>query len=144
MHLNPTVSCLRDFLRFNYLTGNQVAQQIGVRDTTLYSWLPGKSRPRSAERIMTFLDSMPAERGGIMPTGYEYQEYKNWRGISKPRRCPFSKKAKGEIRKVRGGYQGYALFAAKPRETRLSILVSARRRIRIPYRLPSRFFASVF
>jgi len=31
-----------------------------------------------------------------MPTGYEYQEYKNWRGISKPRRCPFCKKAKGE------------------------------------------------
>lgn len=113
MHLNPTVSCLRDFPRFNYLTGNQVAQQIGVRDTTLYSWLPGKSRPRSDERIMAFLDSMPAERGGIMPTGYEYQEYKNWRGISKPRRCPFCKKAKGEIRKVRGGYQGVCPIRCK-------------------------------
>ena len=26
----------------------------------------------------------PAERSGIMPTGYEYREYKNWRGIPKP------------------------------------------------------------
>src|SRR5258708_5481070 len=38
---------------------------------------------------------------------YEYREYKNWRGIPKPRRCPFCKQAKGEIRKVRGGFQGY-------------------------------------
>jgi hypothetical protein len=35
-----------------------------------------------------------------MPTGYEYREYKNWRGIPKPRRCPFCKQAKGEIRKI--------------------------------------------
>ncbi len=41
-----------------------------------------------------------AERSGFMPTGYEYREYKNWRGIAKPRRCPFCKQAKGEIRKT--------------------------------------------
>ena len=40
-----------------------------------------------------------------MPTGYEYREYKNWRGIPKPRRCPFCK-VKGEIRKGRKGFQG--------------------------------------
>jgi hypothetical protein len=102
------VDRLREFLRFNYVTGNQVARWIGVRDTTLYSWLQGTSRPRSAgaARIIVFLDSMPAERKGIMPTGYEYREYKNWRGIPKPRRCPFCKQAKGEIQKTRGGYQG--------------------------------------
>jgi hypothetical protein len=49
---------------------------------------------------------MPAEEPGIAATGYEYREYKNWRDIPKPRRCPFSKQAKGEIRKIRGGFQG--------------------------------------
>jgi len=49
---------------------------------------------------------MPAERSGITPTGYQYREYKNWRGIPKPRRCPFCKQSKGEIRKVKGTYQG--------------------------------------
>ena len=54
-----------------------------------------------------FLKSIPAESGsGITPTGYEYREYKNWRGIPKPRRCPFCKKEKGEIRKSRGGFLG--------------------------------------
>ena len=105
---DAAVERLREFLRLNYVTGNQVAQRIGVNDTTLYSWLRGESKPRSAvaARIIAFLDSLPAERAGVKPTGYEYREYKNWRGIPKPRRCPFCKRAKGEIRKARGGYQG--------------------------------------
>ena len=41
-----------------------------------------------------------------MPTGYEYREYKNWRGIPRPRRCPFCNQAKGEIRKANRMYQG--------------------------------------
>jgi hypothetical protein len=85
------VERLREFLRFNYVTGTQVARQMGVRDTTLYSWLQGNSEPRSAESVIAFLDSIPAERAGITPTGYEYREYKDWRGIpkSRPRGCPF-------------------------------------------------------
>jgi DNA-binding XRE family transcriptional regulator len=75
------VERLREFLRFNYMTGAQAAQRIGVRAETLYAWLQEKSRPKDIERIIDFLDSMPAERTGIMPTGYEYREYKNWRGI---------------------------------------------------------------
>lgn len=35
-----------------------------------------------------------------------HREYTNWRGIPKPRRCPFCKQGKGEIKKVRGGFQG--------------------------------------
>lgn len=58
-------------------------------------------------RIIAFLESLPVERVGIMPTGYEYRDYKNWRGIPNPRRCPFCKQVKGEIRKVRSGFQGY-------------------------------------
>jgi hypothetical protein len=38
--------------------------------------------------------------------GYEYREYKNWRGIPKPRRCPFCKQAKGDVRRSRGGFLG--------------------------------------
>jgi hypothetical protein len=100
------VERLREFLRFNYLTGSQAAHRMGIRAETLYSWLQGKSRPASAERISAFLDSLPAERKGTMPTGYEYREYKNWRGILKPRRCPFCKQAKGEIRRAKRVYQG--------------------------------------
>src|SRR6201987_4296580 len=99
---------LREFLRFDYTTGTEAALRIGVRDTTLYSWLQGKSTARSATaaRITAFLNFLPVERAGVMPAGYEYREYKNWRGIPKPRRCPFCKQAKGEIRKVRGGVRG--------------------------------------
>jgi Restriction alleviation protein Lar len=103
---DAAVERLREFLRLNYMTGAQAAQLIGVRAETLYPWLQGKSRPKDIERIIAFLDSMPTERAGIMPTGYEYREYKNWRGIPKPRRCPFCKQAKGEIRKVGKPYQG--------------------------------------
>ena len=62
---------------------------------------------RSPKRVAAFLDSLPRQKGsGIAPVGYEYREYKNWRGILKPRRCPFCKKAKGEIRRGRGGFVG--------------------------------------
>jgi transcriptional regulator with XRE-family HTH domain len=98
---DAVVERLREFLRFNYMTGAQVAQRIGVRPETLYPWLQGKGRPKDVERILAFLNSVPADRRGITPTGYEYREYKNWRGVPKPRRCPFCKSAKGEIRRRR-------------------------------------------
>jgi rubrerythrin len=105
--IDGIVERLRDFIRLNYITGAEVARQIGVRDMTVYSWLEGESRPSKPERITAFLKSIPAESGsGVTPNGYQYRECKNWRGIPKPRRCPFCKQAKGEIRKVRGGFQG--------------------------------------
>jgi hypothetical protein len=62
---------------------------------------------RNLSGLAIFLDSFPRQNGsGIAPTGYEYREYKNWRGIPKPRRCPFCKKAKGEIRRKSGGFAG--------------------------------------
>src|SRR5271156_5965742 len=42
---------------------------------------------------------------GLAPVGNVYRKYKNLARIPKPRRCPFCKQAKGEIRKVRGGFQ---------------------------------------
>ena len=101
------VERLREFIRFGYMTASEVASRIGVRDTAVHSWLKGEFRPGNPKRLAAFLDSLPAESGsGISPTGYEYREYKNWRGIPKPRRCPFCKQAKGEILKVRGAFQG--------------------------------------
>jgi hypothetical protein len=85
----------------------EIAREIGVNDSTVYSWLLGQARPAEPQRIAVFLDSLPRENGsGIAPTGYQYREYKNWRGIPKPRRCPFCKQAKGEILKSRGGFLG--------------------------------------
>jgi hypothetical protein len=101
------VERLREFIRFRYVTGSEVARRMGVHNGTVYSWLLGEFRPANPKRLVAFLDSIPAELGsGTVPTGYEYREYKNWRGIPKPRRCPFCKSAKGEIRKVRGAFQG--------------------------------------
>jgi hypothetical protein len=101
------VERLREFIQLNYVTAGEVARRMGFRDETVYSWRKGQSRPAEPERITAFLNSIPAEPGsGVAPNGYQYREYKNWRGIPKPRRCPFCKQAKGEIRKVRGGFQG--------------------------------------
>jgi hypothetical protein len=105
--IDALVERLREFVRLNYMTAAEVARQIGVRDTTIYDWLLGRARPAEPERIAAFLDSLPTEKGsGIAPTGYEYREYKNWRGIPKPRRCPFCKQGKAEIRKSRAGFLG--------------------------------------
>src|SRR5258708_28519540 len=105
--VSAAVERLGEFARLNYVTAAEVARQMGVRDTTIYDWLLGKARPAKPKRITAFLKSLPKDRGsGIAPTGYEYREYKNWRGISKPRRCPFCKQAKGDIRTTRGEVLG--------------------------------------
>ena len=105
--IDALVERLREFIRLNYMTAAEVARRIGVRDSAVYSWLLGEYRPANPERITAFLDALPVEGGsGIAPTGYEYREYKDWRGIPKPRRCPFCKEAKGEIRRGRGGFLG--------------------------------------
>jgi hypothetical protein len=105
--VDALVERLREFVRLSYMTAAEVARRMGVRDSAVYSWLQGESRPMKPEVISAFLKSVPTENGsGIAPTGYEYREYKNWRGIPKPRRCPFCKKAKGEIRRRGGAFLG--------------------------------------
>jgi hypothetical protein len=39
--INALVERLREFVRFNYMTAAEVARQIGVRDSAVYSWLQG-------------------------------------------------------------------------------------------------------
>jgi hypothetical protein len=88
--IDAIVELFREFLRLNYVTTTEMARRLGVRDGTLYAWLKGEFRPANPQRITAFLNSMPAESGsGVTPNGYQYSEYKNWRGTPKPRRCPF-------------------------------------------------------
>ena len=83
------VERLREFIRLNYISVEETARRIGFSEGTLHSWLHWKSRPAEPERIAAFLDSLPTDRGsGIAPTGYEYRQYKNWRGIPKAKALP--------------------------------------------------------
>jgi hypothetical protein len=105
---------LREFLRLNYVTAAEVPRRIGVRDMTVYSWLQGESRPSKPDRITAFLNSIPAESGsGITPNGYQYREYKNWRGVSKPRRCPFCKQVKGKVRRLKAAIKAFVLLVER-------------------------------
>jgi hypothetical protein len=74
------------------MTESEAAKRIGVNESTVSGWLRGEKKPREPDRITAFLDTLPPDpHSGIAPIGYEYREYKNWRGIPKPRRCPFCK-----------------------------------------------------
>jgi hypothetical protein len=96
--IDGIVERLREFLRLNYVTGAEVERWLGVRDSTVYSWLQREFKPEHPLRIRSFLDSLPVESGsGISPTGYEYREYKNWRGIPRPRCCPFCEQVKAKF-----------------------------------------------
>ena len=103
--VDALIERLREFIRLNYMTAAEVARRLGINDSTVYSCLLGQARPAEPKRSTAFLDSFARENGSdIAPLGYEYREYKNWRGIPKPRRCPFCKQGKGEIRRKRGGF----------------------------------------
>jgi hypothetical protein len=60
---DAVVERLREFIRFGYVTGAEVARRIGVDDGTVYSWLLGEFKPAKTKRLIAFLDSLPAERG---------------------------------------------------------------------------------
>ncbi len=67
--VDALVEPLREFVQLNYMTATEVARQIGVRDTAVYSWLQGEFRPARPELITAFLNSLPIEKGsGIAPT----------------------------------------------------------------------------
>jgi len=96
--IDATVERLREFIRLNYVSAGEVARRIGVTDSSVNLWLIGKTRPARPEQITTFLDSLPVEAySGIAPVGYQYREYKNWRGIPKPRRCHFVSKQRARF-----------------------------------------------
>jgi hypothetical protein len=48
------------------MTAAEVAREIGVNDSTVYSWLLGQARPAKPKRIIAFLDSHPKQNGSGM------------------------------------------------------------------------------
>ena len=69
--IDVLIERLREFVRFNYITAGEVAREIGVHDSSVYSWLLGQARPAEPERVAAFLDSLPRQNGsGIAPVGY--------------------------------------------------------------------------
>ena len=87
--VDKVVDRLREFIRFGYVTGSEVARRIGVTDGTVYSSLQGEFRPANPKLISAFLDSMPIESSsGISPTGYQYREYKKLARHSKAKALP--------------------------------------------------------
>jgi transcriptional regulator with XRE-family HTH domain len=54
--IDALVERLREFVRLNYVTAAEVARRIGVRDSTVYSWLQGECRPAKPETIVAFLE----------------------------------------------------------------------------------------
>ena len=47
--IDALVERLREFVRLNYMTAAEVGRQIGVNDSTVYSWLLGQARPAEAD-----------------------------------------------------------------------------------------------
>jgi hypothetical protein len=87
---DAAVERLREFLRLNYVTAGEVARRMGFRDEAVYSWLNGKSRPAEPWRIIDFLGSLPPEKPGIAPTGYEYREIQELERDSETATVPVS------------------------------------------------------
>src|ERR1700756_3914888 len=105
--IDAIVERLREFIRFGYVTGAEVARANRRDGWGALFLVPGRISTGESKAHLGFLRLYSNRiESGISPTGYPHREYKNWRGIPKPRRCPFCKKAKGEVRKVRGGFLG--------------------------------------
>ena len=58
--IDVLVERLGECVRLNYMTAAEVARQIGVNDSTVYSWLLGQARPAEPKCIITFLDPLVA------------------------------------------------------------------------------------
>jgi hypothetical protein len=97
--VDRVINQLRDFYRTSYVTIAALARELRVSESALANWLSGRYRPLKLGRIEAFL-SRHEER----ESGYQYRAYPV--APKPPRPCPFCRKARGEIRKVKGKFQG--------------------------------------
>jgi hypothetical protein len=66
------VERLREFVRLNYITAVEIGPEIGVNDSTVYSWVLGQARPAQTRRLTAFLDSFPRQlQRGAPGLGWE-------------------------------------------------------------------------
>src|SRR5215469_18785531 len=61
--VDALIERLREFVRFDYITAGEVAREIGVHDSSVYSWLLSQARPAEPKRVAAFLDSLPRQKG---------------------------------------------------------------------------------
>jgi transposase-like protein len=52
--VDALIERLREFVRFNYMTAAEVARQIGVNDSTVYSWVLGQADLRKPDASLLF------------------------------------------------------------------------------------------
>jgi transcriptional regulator with XRE-family HTH domain len=109
-HQPDLVATLREFREYfdlSYEPPREFAARIGVAKETIWYWLSGKRQPKapSLAKLRRFLDSeakRSAQGDGIRPI--ETVPYKIVRPIQQvryARLCPFCRKARGKIRKLR-------------------------------------------
>jgi transcriptional regulator with XRE-family HTH domain len=104
--LKTTLREFKEYLALSYESPLTIAARIGVSQATVGDWLSGRHppKPKSLAKLRRFLDSeakRPAQGDGIRPV--EPVPYKTTRPESQERYArlsPFSRKARGKIRKL--------------------------------------------
>jgi transcriptional regulator with XRE-family HTH domain len=102
-----TLREFRDYIAVTYEANHKIAARIGVTQWTVRAWLAGKSYPKakSLAKLQAFLDAearRPAQGDGIrsierVPLKIVLPP----RQLHYARLCPFCRKARGKIRKLR-------------------------------------------
>jgi transcriptional regulator with XRE-family HTH domain len=103
----PTLRELREYFASSHESERKIAARIGVSQTTIWAWLAGKQHPaaESVARLRAFFDTeakRSAQGDGIRPI--ERVPFKIIRPIQQvryARLCPFCRKGRGKIRKLR-------------------------------------------
>jgi transcriptional regulator with XRE-family HTH domain len=108
-----TLREFREYVDMSYESPREIAARIGVSSGTLWDWLAGRNQPKaqSLAKLRRFLDAeakRPLQGDGIRPV--EPVPYKIIRPIQQvryARLCPFCRKTRGKIRKLRAAsFQG--------------------------------------
>ncbi len=111
--LKTTLREFKEYVDLSYESPREFAARIGVAQRTIWAWLAGKSQPKahSLAKLRRFLDNeakRPAQGDGIRPI--ETAPYKITRPLQRVRYariCPFCRKERGKIRKLRADlFQG--------------------------------------
>ena len=115
---------LREFHEYfarSYESHSKIAARIGVSQWAIWNWLTGKQLPaaKSLARLRAFLDAetkRPVHGDGIRPIEcVPYKIIKPIQQVRYARLCPFCRKARGKICKLRASlFQGICPSAERP------------------------------
>src|SRR6266481_5562331 len=107
LNLKTILREFQEYLDLSYESPREFAARIGVAKETIWYWLSARRQPKaqSLAKLRRFLDAeakRPAQGDGIRPI--EHVPYKIIRPIQQvryARLCPFCRKERGKIRKLR-------------------------------------------